>query len=215
MLSELFIVQLFYKGGILMVPIMLCSIISLAIFIERFIFFKKIGSNVNEDLQLIKSALHEKNFTEALRICKCNPHPIFKVIKVGIDNLDLNKNELLDIMKQEALIQLKLFEKFMYTLSTISSIAPLLGLTGTVTGMINAFSVITKIGIGEPTALAGGISEALYTTAAGLFVGIPTLIIYNWCDYKSKEFSDMVEIYAQEIANNFSNIGVTYEKIAA
>ena len=107
------------------------------------------------------------------------------------------------------------YERHLGKLSTIASISPLLGLTGTVTGMISAFSVISTVGIGDPTALAGGISEALYTTAAGLLVGIPALVAFNWCEAKSVEFIEQVEMHSLDLANQVTAMEVSLEKVAA
>ncbi len=168
MLKDLFIVQVFVKGGPVMVPLFLCSILAVAVVIERIRFYRRIGRSPEAFMKQVKAALCARDFTEALRLCRREPHPLARVVAAGIDRLDLPKDALMDVMRQEALRQMKRYEKNTSMLSGIASISPLLGLTGTITGMISAFSVISTIGIGDPIALAGGISEALYTTAAGL-----------------------------------------------
>jgi biopolymer transport protein ExbB len=215
-MQGIFIFDLFINGGPIMIPIMLCSVFALAILIERIRFYKRNSSgNAPVFMKKVKQAIVGKHYLEAMRLCREENTPLANVIAAGIDNLDLTKSDLLDVMKQEALIQLKKYDRHLGKLSTISTISPLLGLTGTVTGMITAFKVISTVGIGDPTALAGGISEALYTTAAGLLVGIPAMVAYNWCEAKSTEFIEQVEIYSLDLANTVNTMEVSVEKIAA
>jgi biopolymer transport protein ExbB len=166
-------------------------------------------------MKKIKNALISKNFVDAMKICREENTPLANVIASGIDHLDMPKDDLLDVMRQEAMVQMKKYERHLGKLGTIASITPLLGLTGTVTGMISSFSVISTVGIGNPTALAGGISQALYTTAAGLMIGIPALIAHNWCESKSLEFAEQIEIYSLDLANQVTTMEVGFEKVAA
>lgn len=215
MFQQLFLVNLFVSGGPIMIPIMICSVLALAIVIERIRFYYRNKDNPTLFMKQIKAAIGAKNFLEAMRICRTSNTPLANVIAAGIDHFDMNKDNLLDVMRQEAMLQMKKYEKHLGKLSTIASITPLLGLTGTVTGMITSFSVISTVGIGDPTALAGGISQALYTTAAGLMVGIPALVAHNWCESKSLEFAEQVEMYSLDLANQANNMEVVYEKAAA
>lgn len=214
-MSNLFIVDVFVKGGPIMVPIMVCSIVALAVLIERFRFFYRSYGNPEKLMKSVKTALLARDFTESLNICRREKTPVSSVVRVGLEHIDLPKNAIQDVMRQEALRQMKRVEARHGILSTIASISPLLGLTGTVTGMIASFQIISTIGIGDPTALAGGISEALYTTAAGLLVGIPTLAAYNWCESKVNEFSEQVEFCALDLVNFLQGAEETHEKIAA
>ncbi|MEW6711210.1 MAG: MotA/TolQ/ExbB proton channel family protein [Candidatus Riflebacteria bacterium] len=214
-MQKIFLIDLFVSGGPVMIPIMLCSVIGLAILIERIRFYYRNQNNAAVFMKKIKFALTTRNFVDAMKLCREENTPLSNVMAAGIDHLDLSKEDLLDVMRAEAMIQMKKYEKHLGILGTIASITPLLGLTGTVTGMISSFSVISTIGIGDPTALAGGISEALYTTAAGLMIGIPALIAHNWCESKSLEFTEQVEIYSLELANQVTTMEVGLEKAAA
>lgn len=214
-MQKLFIVDLFVSGGPVMIPIILCSVFALAILIERIRFYKRNSGNSMAFMKKIKSNIVSQQYIEAMQACRDENTPLSNVIAAGIDNLNLDKEDLLDVMRQEAMVQVKKYDKHLAKLSTISTISPLLGLTGTVTGMIAAFKVISSAGIGDPTALAGGISEALYTTAAGLMVGIPTLVIYNWCESKSKDFIEQVDMYSLELANLAKNMEADIEKASA
>ncbi len=214
-MQKIFLIDLFTSGGPVMIPIMLCSVLGLAILIERIRFYYRNQNNAAAFMKKIKTALTTRNFVDAMRICREENTPIANVVAAGIDHLDLSKDNLLDVMRAEAMVQMKKYEKHLGKLGTIASITPLLGLTGTVTGMISSFAVISTVGIGDPTALAGGISEALYTTAAGLMIGIPALIAHNWCESKSLEFAEQVEIYSLDLANQVTTMEVGLEKAAA
>lgn len=213
--SGWFFVDVFVKGGPVMIPILLCSIVALAVAIQRYRFFQSINLNGEGFMRRVKAALGSRDYVEALKICRREQSPLAEVIGAGIDNLNLPKESLLDVMRQEALRQLKRMNRFHGVLSTVAAVSPLLGLTGTVTGMISAFNVISTIGVGDPTALAGGISEALYTTAAGLFVGIPALVAYNWCEEKVTSFESEVEYASLELVNYIAQGESIREKIAA
>lgn len=214
-MQNIFLVDLFVSGGPVMIPIMICSVVAVAILIERIRFYYRNQGNSANFMKKIKSGISSRNFVESMRICREENTPLANVIAAGIDHLDLGKEDLLDVMRQEAMVQIKKYEKHLGKLGTIASITPLLGLTGTVTGMISSFAVISTVGIADPTALAGGISEALYTTAAGLLVGIPALIAHNWCESKSLEFAEQVEIYSLDLANQVTTMEVSLEKVAA
>ncbi len=214
-MQKIFLIDLFVSGGPVMIPIALCSIFALAIVIERARFYLRNPSSANAFMKKVKGALAGRNYFEAMKICRTENTPLASVIAAGLDNADLGREHLLDVMRQEAMVQVKKHERHLGKLATIASITPLLGLTGTVTGMISAFSVISTVGIGDPTALAGGISEALYTTAAGLLVGIPSLVAHNWCEAKSLEFIEAVEMHSLDLANQVTAMEVALEKVAA
>ncbi len=215
MLKDLFIVDLFVSGGPIMLPIVACSVLAVAILIERIRFYHRNRFQASTFMKSIKNAIKCRNYLEAMKICRAENTPLANVIAAGIDHLDLKKEDLVDVMRQEAILQMKKYDKHLGKLSTIASITPLLGLTGTVTGMISSFAVISTVGIGDPTALAGGISQALYTTAAGLMVGIPALVAHNWCEGKGEEFAEQIEFSTLELVNLVSNMEVGYEKAAA
>lgn len=214
-MKNLFLVDIFVNGGPVMYIIMFCSVFALGILIERIRFYSKNHINSTNLMKKVKTAISAHHFTDAMKICRDDASPLANVIAAGIDHLDYKKEDLLDVMRHEALIQVKKYDKNLGKLSTIASITPLLGLTGTVTGMISAFSVISSVGIGDPTSLAGGISEALYTTAAGLLVGIPTLVAYNWCEAKSNDFIEQVEIHSLDLVNQVNALEGNLEEAAA
>ena len=171
---------LLVAGGWVMVPIVICSIISVTIIAERIWFLRDIRV-APKNLSFQISNLYRKGAltTDVLDKLKYGS-PLGRILATAIANRNYDR----DIMKEsveEAGRQVSIeLERYLNTLGTIASVTPLLGLLGTVIGMIKVFSVITHVGVGDATLLAGGISEALLTTAAGLTVAIPSVMFYRY-----------------------------------
>ena len=179
--------ELVQAGGWLMIPILLCSVIALAIVSERMWTLRKkkvipaklvtgIWKLLNND------ALTEKHINEIEK-----GSPLGKVLAAGLINRHLSRDMVRESIEETGRFVVHEMERFLNTLGTISTITPLLGLLGTVIGMIKVFTAITTIGVGDPGQLAGGISEALITTAAGLTVAIPSLIFHRHLKRKIDE----------------------------
>lgn len=167
-------------GGLLMIPILLCSVIALAIVVERFwsLQTKRIAPKhlVAQVWQWYKgNSLDE----EHLRALTSNS-PLGRVLAAGLVNRNHPREFMKEAIEETGRQVVSELERYLNTLGTIASITPLLGLLGTVIGMIKVFAAITTHGVGNPGVLAGGISEALITTAAGLSVAIPSLIFYRY-----------------------------------
>lgn len=172
--------ELIQQGGWLMLPILLSSVIASTIVIERFITLqakKVIPSNlVAQVWQWHKN----KTLTDEHIIALGNNSPLGKILAAGLINRHQPREIMKESIEEVGHQVIHDLERFLNTLGTIASITPLLGLLGTVIGMIKVFAAITSQGVGNPTVLAGGISEALLTTAAGLSVAIPSLIFYRF-----------------------------------
>ena len=176
-------------GGIFMWVILLASISGLAVIIEKMYTFlsKEKKLSENEKNQLYK-ALRTGNREEILKLCKDKTDSISKSVTKIVSNMDINFTKLDNshrqviegIISESILEQTTELEKGMSLLGTVVNAAPQLGLLGTVTGMITAFSALTRNGTSTAKIVAGGISEALYTTAFGLIVAIPALVFYNY-----------------------------------
>ena len=176
-------------GGIFMWVILLASISGLAVIIEKMYTFlsKEKKLSENEKNQLYK-ALRTGNREEILKLCKDKTDSVSKSVSKIVSNMDINFDELDNshrqviegIISESILEQTTELEKGMSLLGTVVNAAPQLGLLGTVTGMIAAFSALTRNGTSTAKIVAGGISEALYTTAFGLIVAIPALVFYNY-----------------------------------
>ena len=176
-------------GGIFMWVILLASISGLAVIVEKMYTFLSKEKKLleNEKNQLYK-ALRTGNKEEILKLCKDKTDPVSKSVTKIVSNMDINFDELDNshrqviegIISESILEQTTELEKGMSLLGTVVNAAPQLGLLGTVTGMIAAFSALTRNGTSTAKIVAGGISEALYTTAFGLIVAIPALVFYNY-----------------------------------
>ena len=187
--------ELIRAGGFLMWPILACSVISMAIIAERFWSLResKIApvNLVANVWQWHKSGQLDAKRIQALRVNS----PLGMVLAAGLLNRKHSREIMKESIEEVGRLVAHSLERFLNTLGTISSITPLLGLLGTVIGMIKVFTVITSQGIGDPSVLSEGISEALLTTAAGLSVAIPSLMFYR---YFRGKVDDLVVTMEQE-----------------
>ncbi|ORU94010.1 MAG: biopolymer transporter ExbB [Cycloclasticus sp. symbiont of Bathymodiolus heckerae] len=172
--------EILISGGWLMIPIVVCSIISLAVIGERFwslssekIIPKELLSSV---WKLHKAGQLDKNKLQTLSLSS----PLGRVLAAGIANQSHGREIMKESIEESGRQVVHELEKYLNTLGTIASITPLLGLLGTVIGMIYVFAAITDHGTGDPAVLAEGISQALITTASGLSVAIPSLMFYRY-----------------------------------
>ncbi len=172
--------ELVKAGGWLMLPIIICSIAAMAIIIER-LWSLRLSRVVPENLVAQIWQLHRKRqLTNAHVNTVRESSPLGRILAAGLVNRSHSREvmkESIEEVGRQTVIEL---ERYLNTLGTVASITPLLGLLGTVIGMIKVFAAITTAGVGNPTVLAGGISEALITTAAGLSVAIPSLMFHRY-----------------------------------
>jgi len=172
--------ELLKAGGILMVPIVACSILALAIILERFWSLRVSrvapSQSVTELWRWIKKKELNSKKLKALQASS----PLGQVLAGGLMNAKHGREIMKESIEQEASQVIHQLERFLNPLGTIATITPLLGLLGTVIGMIKVFAEIQLAGVGEAGNLAGGISEALITTASGLSVAIPALIAHRY-----------------------------------
>ncbi len=167
-------------GGWIMVPIILCSVVAVAIIVERFWALKQ-EKIVPANLVAHVWTLHKKNELNRDRLKALRgSSPLGRILAAGLLNMHHDREVMKEAIEDTGRQVVVELERFLNTLGTIASITPLLGLLGTVIGMIKVFTAITSMGVGNPTVLAGGISEALITTAAGLSVAIPSLMFYRY-----------------------------------
>lgn len=195
--------QLILAGGWVMVPIILCSIFSWAIIIERLFFYRAYKVDFKKTTENIFNLLRNNQIQEALNYCESNPNYITNIIKVGIINYNQPKDVIKESIENMYLYEIPPLEKNLNFLSALAHISPLLGLLGTVTGMIRSFYTIhikamELSGGVNPSDLAGGIYEALITTAAGLMVAIPAYLAYNYFVYLVNNYSLRMEMVAND-----------------
>lgn len=196
---------LIVKGGPLMFLIIMCSVIAFAIVIEKFWNLRKAQINTEEFMEDISETLRRNKIIDAIDKCNAMPGPIAHILKAGIMKHDRPRNEIKEAVEDAGIHEVPRLEKNLGALATIAHITPLLGLLGTVTGMVRAFQVIeqkaTALMPVNPGDLAGGIWEALITTVAGLAVAIPTYVAYNFLVSKVDGFVLEMEKSATDVIN--------------
>lgn len=200
--------ELIQKGGAIIYPIILCSVIAFGIILERLYYLHKIKIDAVIFMNSIETALKHNKIAEAVKICEDTPGPIARIIKAGLLKHDRPRQEMREAIEDAGQQEVPRLEKYIKILATIAHIAPLLGLLGTVVGMANAFQVIqVKAAALSPvnTAdLAGGVWQALLTTAAGLIVAIPVIVAYHYLVSKVHDFVLEMERSATELINIMS-----------
>jgi biopolymer transport protein ExbB len=189
----------FLKGGFFMAPILLCSIMSLSIFLERLWVLRKKKVIPSHFIVKIEHLLRSEKVADAINLCNKSNSSIAKILIGGIKNFGKKRENIKEIIEEVGKREAAYLDKFVESLSTIASVSTLLGLLGTISGMIKVFGVIAHQKSINPSMLAGGISEALYTTSAGLSVAIPTLIFYRYLSSKSESLILEMEEYCMRM----------------
>ena len=196
------LMQFIQLGGILMWPIMACSVIAFAITLERLWRLRRAQTGMREFMDAMRSVLRQHRIQEALTLCDESDAPVARVVKAGVLKHDRPKAEVRDAVEDAGRLEAPRLERYLGALATITSVAPLLGLLGTVVGMIKCLAVIMhKGGQVIPGDLAEGIGNALVTTAAGLSVAIPSLIAYNYLVSRVDNLVLEMEIGSSEIVD--------------
>ncbi|MCU0639464.1 MAG: MotA/TolQ/ExbB proton channel family protein [Candidatus Krumholzibacteria bacterium] len=190
------------KGGIVMIPLLLGSVLALAIVIERAFQLRTKKVLTGEIVKAIEKIESVEDIRVAERICEANPGPFAGIILVALRNRDLGADELKEAILDQGRQEIRSLERGLVALETIAVASPLLGLLGTVTGMIKVFNVISKQGIGQASYLSGGISEALITTVTGLVIGIPALVAYNLLTSRAESLVLDMEKYSSGLLRN-------------
>ncbi len=203
------------KGGPLMYLIILCSVIALAVVIERLWHLYRAGINTQDFLGELGRNIKRNKIVEAIDICDRTPGPIAYTLKAGILRHDRSKEEIKEAVENAALDEVPRLEKNLGVLATIAHISPLLGLLGTVAGMIKCFQVIqvkaSAFNPINPGDLAEGIWVALITTAAGLTVAIPSLVAHNYLVSRVNNFVLDMERAATNLIDILSKRSQSYE----
>jgi len=205
------IVSFFQKFGFVFWPLALCSITALTFIIERLFTFARSRSKIGTEqfMSNVTESLRNENIMEAVSTCEEAGGPLPNVLKAGllrysqaqIEEREIHKEEIQEAIEEASLLEIPELERNLAVLGTVAIVSPLFGLLGTVTGMINAFTTIALEGTGDPQQLAGGISQALLTTAGGLTIAIPCLIFYQLFDSRVNRY--MVEI--SQVSNEIIN----------
>ena len=197
--------QMIIKGGPLMFLIIACSIVAFAVVIERFWYLHRAKINTEEFMEDISETIKRNKIVDAIDKCNVTKGPIARILKAGILKHDRPRSEIKVSIEDAGLYEVPLLEKNLGILATIAHVTPLLGLLGTVVGMVSAFQVIEQKAQAlmpvNPGDLAGGIWVALITTVAGLSVAIPTFVAYNFLVSKADGFVLEMEKSATDLIN--------------
>ena len=203
------------KGGPMMYLIILSSIIAFGVVVERIYHLNRARIDANKFMDDITSVLKRNKIIESIEMCNKTAGPIAHIIKAGILKHDRSKPEIKEAVEEAAQLEIPRLEIHLPILATIAHIAPLLGLLGTVTGMIKSFQVIQQKALSmapvNPGDLAGGIWEALLATLAGLAVAIPTYVAYTYLVSQVDGLVYDMERSATDLVNLLSSKRDTYE----
>lgn len=202
--SGLSVMSLALKGGYIMIPLLLLSLLTIYIFVERLLVIRKAAREDHSFMERIKDYIHDGDIDSALKLCEKTDTPYARLIEKGITRLGRPMNDVLVTIENVGNIEIANLEKGFPWLSTTAAGAPMIGFLGTVTGMVRAFYNMASAGnSADITTLSGGIYEALVTTVAGLVVGIIALFAYNYLvarvdgvmnqlEAKTMEFMDLL-----------------------
>jgi biopolymer transport protein ExbB len=199
--------QILIKGGWLMIPLGTCSILALAIIIERFISLGMMERKANRFIETMLGILKgndDRKLDKITALCEMTPSPLARILQAGIERRDRERIEIKEAIEDAGYSEAPYLEKNLRILGTVVTVSPLLGLLGTVMGMIKAFNVIAVQGVGQPGALAGGIAEALITTAVGLSIAIPGLIFYNYFTHRTDKLIRKLENASGELLESLT-----------
>jgi biopolymer transport protein ExbB len=189
------------RGGIMMAPILVFSVIALGTFLERLWVLRRDLILPEESLRELENFLKKKMIPEARTYCQQHPSPLARILFAGLQQYGNSRDLIKENMEERGKAEDLELKKYIGLLHTIASVSPLLGLLGTVSGMIKVFGTISVEGVGNPASLATGISEALITTAAGLTVAIPTFLGQRYLAARAERFMHMLEEYATYLLN--------------
>lgn len=192
-----------HQGGFMMYPLILCSVLAIGIILERAYTFRKATSvDPEELLEDIKQSYKPGDHgAAAARLMEDAKTPYSRIFARGLRNADRPAEAIDMAMSQEAANEIPSLENYLPGLRTIITISPLLGLLGTIAGMIASFKEVARSGLSSPTAVMGGVSEALVSTATGIGIAVIGLIFHNYFGNLVKRFVEDIEYYGSELTN--------------
>jgi biopolymer transport protein ExbB len=189
------------RGGIVMIPLLLCSIVALIISIERWLYLRSAGADTSRMMSKLRAALERGSPEEARGVCEATPGPVARVLAATVAHFDLPKEDLREVAREVALAEQPELDKRLPVLATVVTIAPLLGLLGTIAGLMRIFHAVSGDQLGGTAGLSGGIAEALITTFTGLAIAIPFLVVYNALSAQVDGVVNEIELRVTELLN--------------
>ncbi|MGB5850644.1 MAG: MotA/TolQ/ExbB proton channel family protein [Ignavibacteriaceae bacterium] len=204
--------EIFLKGGYVMWLILACSVLGLGVVIDRFLVLRKAKINVPAFMVRLRGLIKKKDISRAVSVCMEEKSPIANIVRKGLKKYKYGHDRVKDAIENAGKQEISILEKGLSILATVAGIAPLLGFLGTVTGMITAFMTIEDLaGSANPSDLAGGIWEALITTAFGLIVGIFALAFYNYFLSSVKRLVGDMETVANDVVDTIQDLSENKE----
>jgi biopolymer transport protein ExbB len=195
-------------GRTMMIPLGLASLVAVAVVIERLIVLRRGRVIVPEIAAAVDTLDSGRDLSVAYALCKGRPGPFANIVRAGLDHADSDWTVIRDVLQDAGRHEATLLARRLGVLETVAAASPLMGLLGTVMGMIRIFAAVSNAGIGDPQALSGGISEAMVTTATGLFIGIPALVAYNWLNSRADGLIFELETYASRLLDSLRRRGL-------
>lgn len=201
------------KGGLVMWPLFACAIASVAVMIERYFALRGLLRGSRGLADQVRSSLAAGRVRPAIAIVEAHPGPIAHVLKAAVENRGLGRQDLEHLITEVAMEETPGLSRGLGVLDTVITVAPLLGLLGTVTGMISAFQVVAvSTGLSAPTQITGGVAAALIATATGLAIAIATLVGYNYLTELVRRIVSEMEMAATQIINDLYLRGAAEER---
>ena len=201
--------QLIQQGGVIMIILILMSIVAVAIVIERLYFFQREGSDSRALLRALGQKVAADDMAGAMKVCQSSKGMLPRILEFGLLRGSKNRADITDALSIALMENLNTLEKNLGVIGTIAVIAPFVGLTGTVFGIIRAFQDIALKGNSTPAVVAAGVGEALVTTAAGLVVAVVSVVFFNYFKTRIKSFNQEMIVSANQLAEmlHFHNVG--------
>ena len=189
-------IAFFQAGGTTMYFLLAASIIALTLIFERAWSLRRSVVIPLKQVQDVENAVKAGNVDEAMRVCRESNTTMGRILWVALKNRGVGRGVLKEILEENGRQEVAYLDRYINLLGVIASVAPLLGLLGTVLGMVEVFDQISFVGMGNPTVLAGGIAKALDTTVAGLCIAIPSLVSYRLFESRVNNFIVEIEHHA-------------------
>ncbi len=198
------VAQFIHQGGFMMYPLIIASVLLIALVIERLFVMRKAVMDGDELLDEIRSVTGNdpgSNLQKAEKLCNDTNKPLGRMLARGLKNAGRSADAIEMAMEQEASNEIPALEANLTVIKTIVNIAPLLGLLGTIAGMISAFQAASQKGLSNPTEILGGVGEALVSTATGIVLAVIGFIAYNYFSNLSRKLVEDMEFYGAELVN--------------
>jgi len=193
------ILQVLGMGGATMYVLLLCSVLSLGVIIDRLVSYGRQARVARAGfMERIRDALKRKDVEGAITLCRDTDAPFAKVVQAGLEKAGRTEKLVSGVMERQVAVETARLERLTSIVATIGNVAVYIGLFGTVLGIIRAFRDISVAGTGGMDVVIGGVAEALITTATGLAVAVPSVVLYNYFSRRIERFVDDMELAASE-----------------